>query len=184
MRVHKESRRINKRGKAAPTVAPRKPGVGSSLQPMARQMGSVTIVKPTGKGKKAYVHPREPHAREPHGGMFVSKFIKDGLVVVDEVARSFGMSKGQLAQTIGVKPETLHRTKREAAPKTQERVREMLEIVARIADWAGGKEQAMAWYRAEPMPSFGHRTAESLVKEGKAVAVREYLDRVALGGFA
>jgi hypothetical protein len=60
----------------------------------------------------------------------------------------------------------------------------MVEIVRRVADWAGGVRQAMAWYRAEPLPEFGGRTAESLVKDGKAVAVRDYLDGVALGGFA
>ena len=43
--------------------------------------------------------------------------------------------------------------------------------------------QAVAWYRAEPIPAFGERTAEALVKDGKAAAVRDYLDRVALGGF-
>ena len=42
----------------------------------------------------------------------------------------------------------------------------MLEIVARVTDWAGGERQAMAWYRAEPIPAFGGRTAESLVKDG------------------
>lgn len=60
----------------------------------------------------------------------------------------------------------------------------MLGIVSRIADWAGGEKQAMAWYRAEPFPAFGGRTAESLVKDGKATAVRDYLDHVATGGFA
>ena len=63
-------------------------------------------------------------------------------------------------------------------------LREMLEIVGRVADWAGGPLQAMAWYRAEPLPGFGDRPAESLVKDGKAAAVRDHLDRVALGGFA
>jgi len=68
------------------------------------------------------------------------------------------------------------------APKTQARAAEMLEIVGRIADWAGGEKQALAWYRAEPLPAFGGRTAESLVKEGRAAAVRDY--HVATGGFA
>jgi Protein of unknown function (DUF2384) len=63
-------------------------------------------------------------------------------------------------------------------------LQEMLEIVSRISVWAGGKEQALAWYRAEPIPAFGSRTAESLVKEGKAAAVHDYLDHVATGGFA
>jgi hypothetical protein len=60
----------------------------------------------------------------------------------------------------------------------------MLEIIGRVTEWAGGKDQAMAWYRAEPIPAFGGRTAEFLVKDGKAGAVRDYLDHVALGGFA
>jgi len=68
--------------------------------------------------------------------------------------------------------------------KTQNREREMLEIVSRISGWAGGKEQAMAWYRSEPIPAFGGRTAEALLKTGKASAVRDYLDHIAVGGFA
>ncbi len=119
------------------------------------------------------------------GSKLVARFIDNkGIVVVDDVAQWFGMSKSQLADTVGVQPDTFHRVKRVAAPKTQSRVREMLEIVGRVADWAGGKDQAMAWYRAEPLPAFGGRTAESLVKEGKAAAVRDYLDHVAVGGFA
>jgi uncharacterized protein (DUF2384 family) len=109
---------------------------------------------------------------------------ESGVVVLDRVARRFGMSKGQLAETVGLRPETLQRAKRVAAPRTQGRVTEMLEIVGRIADWAGGDRQALAWYRAEPIPAFGGRTAESLVKEGKAAAVRDYLDHIATGGFA
>ena len=41
----------------------------------------------------------------------------------------------------------------------------------------------MAWYKAQPLPGFG-RTAEQLVKSGNAGAVRDYLDEVAVGGFA
>lgn len=114
-----------------------------------------------------------------------SRFIgAKGQVAVERVAKSFGFSKAQLAATVGVSVETLYRADRLAAPKTQARVREMLEIVGRVADWAGGQDQAMAWYRAEPLPAFGGRTAESLVKDGKAANVRDYLDHVALGGFA
>jgi uncharacterized protein (DUF2384 family) len=108
----------------------------------------------------------------------------NGLIAVDDVADWFGISKGQLAETCGISRETFHRVSRVNAPKAQTRVKEMLEIVSRVAEWAGGKDQALAWYRAEPIPAFGDRTAEALVKEGKAAAVRDYLDHVALGGFA
>ena len=122
---------------------------------------------------------------KPRGGYLVATFLDSkGHISVERVAKRFGMSKVQLAETIGLKPETVYRAARLEAPKTQTRATEMLEIVGRIADWAGGEKQAMAWYRAEPIAAFGGRTAESLVKEGKASAVRDYLDHVATGGFA
>jgi Protein of unknown function (DUF2384) len=108
----------------------------------------------------------------------------DGRVAIDRAAGELRMSKADLAETVGLAKETLQRPARVEAPKTQARLREMLEIVARVSPWAGGWVPALAWYRAVPIPSFGGRTAESLVKDGKAAAVRDYLDRVALGGFA
>jgi hypothetical protein len=107
-----------------------------------------------------------------------------GRVVVDRVIKDFGISKGQLAQTTGLSREALYKESRLKAPKTQTRMREMLEIVGRVSGWAGGVDQAMAWYRAEPLPALGGRTAESLVKSGEAGTVRDYLDHLAMGGFA
>ncbi|TIM33827.1 MAG: DUF2384 domain-containing protein [Mesorhizobium sp.] len=116
--------------------------------------------------------------------LILSYMDRAGKIAIDQVAGSFGMSKSQLAETTGLARETLYRLERSRTAKTQGRLREMLEIISRVADWAGGKEQAMAWYRAQPLPAFGGRTAEALVKEGKAAAVRDYLDHMALGGFA
>ncbi len=107
-----------------------------------------------------------------------------GNLVIERVAKSFGMSKTQIVQTAGLNPSVTYRPARLRSPKNQNRVREMLEVIGRVSEWAGGKDQAMAWYRAEPLPAFGGRTAESLVKDGKAAAVRDYLDSVAMGGFA
>lgn len=107
-----------------------------------------------------------------------------GVFEPDRVADAFGMSKGQLAETIGLNRQVFYKTSRSGAPKTQARMREMLEIVGRISEWAGGKDQAMAWYRAQPIAAFGGRTAESIVKSGQAAAMRDYLDHIAMGGFA
>jgi len=131
------------------------------------------------------VEPSSRLARTPPASPLVLAFIgDDGRVAIGRVAESFGMSKGQLADTVGLGRETLHKSARANAAKTQSRVREMLEIVSRISAWAGGKEQAMAWYRAQPIAAFGDRTAEALVKSGQAAALRDYLDHLALGGFA
>jgi uncharacterized protein (DUF2384 family) len=94
------------------------------------------------------------------------------------------MSKGQLAFTTGLSLASVTKADRRAAPKVQGRVTEMLEIISRVHDWAGGEAQAMAWYRSQPIPALDGRTPEALVKSGQAHAVREYLDHLALGGFA
>jgi hypothetical protein len=107
-----------------------------------------------------------------------------GVLEVDRVADAFKLTKFQLADILGLSRETLYKQSRAHAPKTQARLRDMLEIIGLVEDWAGGKLQAMAWYRAQSIPAFGGRTAESLVKSGHASAVRDYIDHMAMGGFA
>lgn len=116
---------------------------------------------------------------------FTGRFMKKGgFVDVEEVAETFRMTKTQLANTTGLGVATLTKADRRKSPKTQRRVTEMLEIISRVRDWAGGEAQAMAWYRSQPIPALDGRTPEALVKSGKANAVRDYLDHLALGGFA
>jgi Protein of unknown function (DUF2384) len=116
---------------------------------------------------------------------FVATLLEpDGFIAVDQVADAFRLTKFQLADILGLARETLYKPSRAHAPKTQARLREMLEIISFVEDWCGGKLQAMAWYRAQAIPEFGGRTAESLVKSGYADAVRAHLDRIAMGGFA
>lgn len=118
-------------------------------------------------------------------GSFITHFMdKGGLVDVSRVADAFRMSKGQLAETAGLGVATLSKVERRSSPRAQTRVTEMLEIISRVRDWAGGEAQAMAWYRSQPIPALDGRTPEALVKSGKASAVRDYLDHLALGGFA
>jgi hypothetical protein len=111
-------------------------------------------------------------------------FLGDGSVAVAKLAGELRLSKSQIAETAGLPADALYKTARLNAPKTQARLRDMLDILGRISGWAGGQDQALAWYRAHPIPAFGGRTAEALVKAGDAAAVRDYLDQVALGGFA
>lgn len=117
-------------------------------------------------------------------GLAIGSLDGTGRFAVDAASARLGMSKSELAAMMGLAPETLYRPARALAAKTQARMGEVLEIVGRVADWAGGEKQALAWYRAEPIPAFGGRTAEALVRDGHAAAVRDYLDHVACGGFA
>lgn len=116
---------------------------------------------------------------------FMARFIdKEGIVDVGRVADAFRMTKRQLAETAGLGTATVSKAERRTSPRTQARVTEMLEIISRVRDWAGSEAQAMAWYRSQPIPALDGRTSEALVKSGKAGAVRDYLDHLALGGFA
>jgi hypothetical protein len=125
-------------------------------------------------------------ARHANPGRFSIASLMDerGAVKVDDVADAFSMSKAQLADTAGLAREVFQKASRRDGPKAQSRVREMLEIINLVQGWAGGAAQAMAWYRAEPIPAFGGRTAEALVKSGNATAVRDYVDHLATGGYA
>ena len=113
-----------------------------------------------------------------------SRYLSDGLVDIDAVAKEFGLTKAALAQSIGFAEDTLHRFSRVNAPKTQQRLREFLEIITRVEPWAGGTLQAMGWYRGQGIPALGDQTAEALVKQDLASVVRGYLDGYAAGAYA
>jgi hypothetical protein len=137
------------------------------------------------KGKRL-AQPRSsgasPTARE---FMVVGRYLSgDGLVDVDKVTAEFGVTKASLAQSLGFAEETLQRFSRVAAKKTQQRLREMLEILTRVEPWAGGIPQAIGWYRGQGIPALGDQTAEALVKNEQAAVVRAYLDGLAAGAFA
>ena len=59
-----------------------------------------------------------------------------------------------------------------------------LAIIAQVLPMAGSAEQAWSWYQTQALPSFGDLTAEELVKQGRLDAVKRYLSRVEIGGFA
>ena len=135
---------------------------------------------PTGPRQARKIAGARPYGRLSIGSLMDER----GAVKVDEVADAFAMSKAQLAETAGLAREVFQKASRRDGPKAQSRVREVLEIISLVQVWAGGPAQAMAWYRAEPIPAFGGRTAEALVKSGQAGAVRDYVDHLATGGYA
>lgn len=58
------------------------------------------------------------------------------------------------------------------------------EILELLEAWTGSHAQAVAWYDTEPLPSFDNVTAATLVRQGRADAVRAYIERIADGGYA
>jgi uncharacterized protein (DUF2384 family) len=107
----------------------------------------------------------------------------DGIVAIDALAGRLHLTRQQFAETAGISRDTIYKPARLASPKTQGRLREVAEILDRVRDWAGGDLAALAWYRSRPIPALGGRTAEALVKDGRATLVRDWLDAVAVGAF-
>ncbi|MGY2046570.1 XRE family transcriptional regulator [Methylobacterium sp. JK268] len=109
---------------------------------------------------------------------------EDGVIETGRLSERLRVSKLELAAAAGLSRDAVSKTARLRAPSTQARLRDMVEIITRVLPWAGSVPQAFAWYRAQPLPSFGDQTAEDLVKAGRAEAVKTYLARIAVGGFA
>lgn len=116
---------------------------------------------------------------------FLSMVIgQDGQVETGRLIHELKITKTELAIALGLSRDSVSKTSRLKSRATQTRLRDVAEIINRVLPWAGSVPQAFAWYRAQPVSSFGDRTPEDLVKEGRAEAVKTYLSRIAVGGYA
>ena len=88
-------------------------------------------------------------------------------------ARS-GLSQGALARLAGVHRNTVRLNP--ASEALQDRLREMVGIIASAAELTGDVEKALYWFRNERIADYRGRTAADLVAEGHAGAVLAYLD--------
>ena len=128
-------------------------------------------------------------SRANHGAMVSNlAFLADtstdsGLIAADRLSDLLHITRAELAAVLGLSRDAVAKTTRVGSPTTQARLRDMVEIINRVRGWAGSPQQAFAWYRSQPLPSFGDQTAEALVKEGRAEAVKRHLDRIAVGGY-
>ena len=107
-----------------------------------------------------------------------------GLVESDRLAEQLHVTKAELARAIGLSRDALSKRARITSTKTQQRLRDTVDIINRAIPWAGSTARAFAWFRSQPLPPFGDKTAEDLLKEGRAQAVKDYLSRIADGGYA
>jgi predicted transcriptional regulator len=116
---------------------------------------------------------------------FISTVITpENIISPSVLAQRLHITKQELASALGLSRDSVSKKARAEAQKTQARMRDMVEIINRILPWAGSELAAFAWYRSQVLPSFGDKTAEDLVSEGQAEAVKAYLSRIAEGGYA
>ena len=112
------------------------------------------------------------------------EFVEDQVISPTLVAAALRTTKSEIAGTLGLGKDALTRVSRVRARKTQDRLRQMLEILIRVEAAAGSPLAAYAWFRSEPLPDFGGATPDQLLREGNADKVHACLDRVIVGGYA
>lgn len=113
--------------------------------------------------------------------MHIKIFAEEGQFAPARIATVLRTTKDEVAQTVGLGRDAVMRPDRIASPKTQKRLREMVEILNRVEPRFGSALIAYAWYRSEPISGFGGKTAMQLVREGNAAQVMDYIDAVEAG---
>lgn len=111
-------------------------------------------------------------------------FLNSGGLDPAAISHDLGITKADLAKTLGLPADALLRKERIMADKTQARLGELIEILRRVSAWSGGMKPAFAWYRSFGIPALGEETAEVMVKTNRASHVRNYLNAIAAGAFA
>lgn len=96
------------------------------------------------------------------------------------------LSPARYISLLGMDVETLARnarvsmsaiTKTPGAASVQSHLRENLRVLKAAYDISGGDlEKSLRWFRVEPLPAFGQRTAEQAVSAGQADGVIRLID--------
>ena len=113
--------------------------------------------------------------------MHIDAFAEGGLFAPARIAEVLRTTKDEVARTIGLGRDALIRADRVQSPRTQKRLREMVEILNRVEPRFGSPLIAYAWYRSEPLAGFGGLTPMQLVRDGRAADVMDYIDAVDAG---
>ena len=108
----------------------------------------------------------------------------NGLLNPRAVAVHLGLELMDLAVLLRVDSDSLYRLPHSS--DVQERLREVVGILACVCALmvSDGENQAVIWFKNQPIAGFGNLTAMTLVAEGRAKDVMEHLHRLENGGYA
>lgn len=87
--------------------------------------------------------------------MPIAAYQDQGSFALDQIVRRLMTTRAEIAQTLGLGRDAVARKERANSPRTQMRLREMLEILNRMEPRMGTAAMAYAWYRSEPLAGFG-----------------------------
>ena len=113
--------------------------------------------------------------------MNIATFTEKSLFSPRLLAEELLTTQEEIARTAGLGRDAIARKERLSSARTQTRLREMVEILNRVAPRFGSELMAYAWYRSEPLPGFSGQTAMQLVQSNRADDVLTYIDAVDAG---
>lgn len=116
--------------------------------------------------------------------MNLQHYAKNGVFDPNMISKTLRTTSGEVATTVGLSKDALQRTARIVAPKTQRRLRELVEVLNKITPRFGSALIAYAWIRSEPLAGFDGQTAMELIQHGQTQDVLDYIDAVDAGVFA
>ena len=94
------------------------------------------------------------------------------------VAEALGIQLSRLAEIAGVHRNTLSNP---ASERLQDRLRDMVRVIMAASELTGDIEQAIYWFRNEPIVTLKRQTAAELVAGGHADAVMLHLSELVDG---
>lgn len=98
------------------------------------------------------------------------------------VSEKLGLPLTELAAMIGVARTTL--TAKSGQRKVDSALSPLVRIIAMAAEMAGDEGRAAIWFKHQPLPGWGGKTALDLVREGKSDRVLDYLESVRAGVYS
>lgn len=113
--------------------------------------------------------------------MSIAQYADHGLFAPRKIAEALRTTSEEVARTAGLGRDAVQRQERLRSDKTQRRLREMVEIINKVAPRFGSALMAYAWYRSEPLAGFSGQTAMLLVRSGRADDVLDYIDAIDAG---
>ncbi len=113
--------------------------------------------------------------------MDLVQFADDGFFAPRKIAKELRTTSEEVAHSAGLGRDAVQRQERVRSDRTQRRLRQMVEILNKVAPRFGSAMMAYAWYRSEPLAGFSGQTPMQLVLGGRADEVLDYIDAVDAG---
>ncbi len=98
------------------------------------------------------------------------------------VSERLGLPLTDIAAMIGVARTTL--TAKSGRRRVDAALSPLVRIIAMAAEMAGDEGRAAIWFKHQPLPGWGGKTAYDLVREGKSDRVLDYLESVRAGVYS